>query len=134
MKRNSGFTLIELILVTVIIGILAGAVALNVKGRVTQAGVSRAKADIKTYETAIDLYALDHQDKLPKSLKDLVGSNRNTVKLIKKDPWGQDYVYTNPGKHMQNGYDLFSKGPDKVAGNADDVTNWDDGSETAETK
>ncbi|MDX9973608.1 MAG: type II secretion system protein GspG [FCB group bacterium] len=129
MQRNSGFTLIELILVTVIIGILAGSVALNVKGRVTQAGTARAKGDIATYETAIDTYALDHQDKLPKTLKDLTSGERTYVRIIKKDPWGQDYIYKNPGTHMKNGYDLYSKGPDKVAGNDDDIVNWDDGSQ-----
>lgn len=124
MRGNSGFTLIELILVTVIIGILAGAVALNVRGRVTEAGKARAAGDIKTYETAIDTYALDHQDKLPKSLGDLVNGDRKYVKLLKKDPWGNEYVYTNPGKYNKGDYDLFSKGPDGVAGNADDINNW----------
>jgi general secretion pathway protein G len=125
MRGNSGFTLIELILVTVIIGILAGAVALNVRGRVTQAGTARAAGDIKTYETAIDTYALDHQDRLPKSLDELVSGERTYVKLLRKDPWGNPYVYVNPGKHNKNGYDLSSKGPDGVAGNDDDINNWD---------
>jgi len=123
MRANSGFTLIELILVTVIIGILAGAVALNVRGRVRETGEARAKGDIKTYETAIDMYALDHQDNLPKSLNDLMG-DRNYVKQIKKDPWNNAYVYVSPGKHNKGGYDIYSKGPDGIPGNADDITNW----------
>lgn len=124
MRGNSGFTLIELILVTVIIGILAGAVALNVRGRVTQAGEARAKSDISVYETAIDMYALDHQDQLPKSLNELVSGDKKYVKLIKKDPWGNPYVYVNPGKKNQGGYDLSSHGPDKIPNNADDINNW----------
>ncbi len=125
MQGNSGFTLIELILVTVIIGILAGAVALNVRGRVSETMTTRAQADIATYETAIDSYALDNHDKLPKSLKDLMGGKRDYIKKYVKDPWGNDYIYRAPGRHNKRGYDLFSRGPDGIEGNADDIVNWE---------
>ena len=130
MRRDSGFTLIELILVTVIIGILAGAVALNVRGRITQTSVSRAKQDIKVIETAVDAYALDHQDKLPKSLKDLNTPERNYLKggNLGIDPWNNPYEYRVPGQHNKGGYDLYSKGPDGLAGTGDDITNWASGS------
>lgn len=124
MRGNSGFTLIELILVTVIIGILAGAVALSVKGRVGKASVARAQGDIVKYETAIDTYALDHQDKYPKTLRELAEGGKY-IKQYKKDPWGNDYIYQVPGKHNKEGYDLFSRGADGVAGNEDDITNWE---------
>ena len=97
MKPNSGFTLIELILVTVIIGILAGMVTLTFAGRAEEARVRAAKGDIASYTTAIDLYALDNNDKYPASLNDLISGKRKYIRELNKDPWGNDYVYSNKG-------------------------------------
>jgi general secretion pathway protein G len=123
MRANSGFTLIELILVTVIIGILAGTVALNFSGRVEQSMISAAKKDIVNYNTAIDLYALDNNDVLPKSLDDLTTGKRNYLKGgVRKDPWGNDYVYkTNSGKGGSS-YEIICAGADGAPGTEDDVT------------
>jgi len=118
MSDKGGFTLIELILVTVIIGILAGMVTLTFAGRAEEARIRAAKGDIASYTTAIDLYALDHNDKLPASLQDLVGGSRKYVRELNKDPWGNDYVYKASG----NDYQISSAGPDGQAGTADDVT------------
>ncbi|MBI4560126.1 MAG: type II secretion system protein GspG [Candidatus Hydrogenedentes bacterium] len=126
MKDNAGFTLIELILVTIIIGILAGMVVINVAGRAEEARVRRAHGDIATYQNAIDLYALDHNDKYPKSLNELMGGKRDYVRKLTKDPWGNDYVVVVPGKYRKNSYDLYSRGPDGIAGNGDDITSWSD--------
>lgn len=118
MSNKSGFTLIELILVTVIIGILAGMVTLTFAGRAEEARKRAAKGDIASYTTAIDLYALDHNDKLPASLQDLVSGKRQYVRELNKDPWGNDYVYKPQGSK----YTIFSAGPDGQAGSPDDVT------------
>lgn len=123
MNRN-GFTLIELILVMVILGILAGAVVINVSGRTTEARITRAKHDLNVYSQAIETYALENNDQFPKSLNDLVGGKRDYVRDIKKDPWGNPYVYRVPGKTKK--YDLFSRGPDKQEGTADDISVWDE--------
>ena len=72
MRSSGGFTLIELILVTVIIGILAGMVALNLSGRVQDTQIKAAKGDIATYNSAIELSALDNHDQFPTSLVELV--------------------------------------------------------------
>ena len=128
MYANKGFTLIELILVTVIIGILAGMVALNFAGRTEEARVKAAKGDIHTLQTAIDLYALDHNDKFPKQLSELMtppSGRKPYLKQLKKDPWSNDYVYVFPGKHFQDSYDVFSKGPDGQEGTEDDVVPWE---------
>ena len=117
MDNKSGFTLIELILVTVIIGILAGMVTLTFAGRAQEARIKAAKGDIASYNTAIDLYALDHNDKLPASLGDLV-SKRKYVKELNKDPWGSEYIYKVEG----TSYTVSSAGADGAPGTADDVT------------
>ena len=115
MSERSGFTLIELILVTVIIAILAGSVTLVFRGRTDQARFSRALQDIQVYYSAIDLYALDHNDKLPASLQDLEG---RYVRSVKNDPWGNPYVYEKKG----DTYQVICCGPDGSKGGGDDVT------------
>jgi len=122
MRSNGGFTLIELILVTVIIGILAGMVVTVYSGRVTESKMRAAKGDIATYGSAIDLYALDHNDEYPSSLDDLVGGRRNYVKEVRPDPWGNPYVYEPPTDILKANYTVFSAGPDGQPGTADDVT------------
>ena len=125
MNENGGFTLIELILVMVIIGILAGAVTLGVSNRGTQARNTRAEADLSVYQTAIDMFALENNDQYPSSLDDLVGGKRDYVREVKPDPWGNPYVY-NVTKGKKHAYELYSKGADAQAGTEDDVSAWDD--------
>lgn len=121
---RTGFTLIELILVMVIIGILAGAVVINVWGRGNEARITRARHDLSVYRQAVETFALENNDQYPKSLNDLVGGKRDYVMEIRKDPWGNAYVYRIPGKAKK--YDLFSRGPDKQEGTADDISVWDE--------
>lgn len=122
MRNNGGFTLIELILVTVIIGILAGMVVTTYGGRVHETQVRAAKGDIASYSNAIDLYALDHNDQYPKTLDELVGGERNYVREIRKDPWGNPYNYTPATSAKKADYKVFSSGPDGQPGTPDDVT------------
>ena len=122
MRNNGGFTLIELILVTVIIGILAGMVVVNYGGRVRDTQIRAAKGDIASYGNAIDLYALDNNDEYPKSLSDLVGGKRNYVREIRNDPWGNEYIYKPPTDILKADYTVSSAGPDGTPGNDDDVT------------
>ena len=126
MKGNGGFTLIELILVTVIIGILAGMVTLTFAGRTEEARVKAARGDIASLQNAIDLYALDHNDDYPGSLNELVGGEREYVRDLPRDPWGNPYVYKTPGDKHKNSYDVYSAGPDGQPGTEDDVVPWSD--------
>jgi general secretion pathway protein G len=131
--KKAGFTLIEVLLVVVIIGILVGVALPRLGGRKRQAEIAAARADIQNLGTALRLYELD-MGEYPSSLEGLVrkpsasgnwqGPYLETGRLP-RDPWGRAYVYAYPGKHNPHSYDLKSLGPDGTDSN-DDITNWED--------
>jgi len=122
MKANSGFTLIELILVTVILGILAGMVVMNFGGRVQETQIRAAKGDIATISTAIDLFALDNNDTYPKALDELATGKRVYLKKPPVDPWGNPYNYKPATDPMKADYEVYSSGADGSPNTPDDVT------------
>jgi len=129
---REGFTLIEILLVVVIIGILAAVAVPWLGGRVKQSQVAAAKASIEAIGTAIRLYELDNGD-YPSSLQALInnpGGAQNwrgpyLEKANLNDPWGNPFTYSSPGSHNPHSYDLRSMGPDGTE-SADDVGNWED--------
>ena len=141
-QRNRGFTLIELVIVMTIIGILAGAVALQISNRTKFAKRTRALQDIMTIETAVDLYAADNGSPptTQQGLDALMSkpgappapTNWNGPYLKKRpiDPWGQKYVYRCPGELTPSGYDIISYAEDERPGGSDefsaDITNSDE--------
>lgn len=141
MRKQTGFTLIEIMVVVVIIGVLIGLVAPNILGRVDEARVVAAKADIATLDQALEMYKLDNHNypSTDQGLQALLSKpsgspepkNWNPSGYLKKgklpvDPWGNDYLYLSPGS---NGiYDLYSLGADGREGGegyAADIGNWE---------
>lgn len=133
-----GFTLIEIMVVVVIIGLLAAFILPNVFGNVEKAQVAKVKGDLQAIETALTMYKLDNY-KFPSTDLGLTAlaqkPNDPTVrnwreggylKRISKDPWGNAYQYVSPGTRGQD-YDLYSLGADGQEGgegkNAD-IGNW----------
>jgi general secretion pathway protein G len=137
LRSEAGFTLIEIMVVVIIIGLLAAVVVPQFLGRVDDARVAKAKEDIQAIETALTMYKLDNFNyPTPETgLKALVEKPNDPnvhnwrpggyLKHLNKDPWGNDYQYQVPGTHGE--YDLFSLGADGQAGgqgvNAD-IGNW----------
>lgn len=137
---EKGFTLIELMVVIVILGILAAIIAPRIVGRTDEAKVTEAKVQMKNLETALKLYKLDNGSypSTEQGLEALVKRpETGTVpknwreggylekKKIPADPWGNPYVYASPG--VSGDYDIVSYGSDGVRGGdgfAKDVESW----------
>lgn len=139
MRRNSrGFSLIEIMVVLVILGILVGLVAPNIIGNVDEARMQKVKADFKSIESALQLYRLDNFnyptteqgldalvqspsiDPLPRNWKK--GGYLTEMPL---DPWGNPYLYLSPGENGE--FDIYTLGADGISGGEEqntDIGNW----------
>lgn len=133
--RVEGFTLLELLVVMVIIGLLAGYVGPRYFSQIGKSEVKVARAQIDALEKALDQYRIDtgHYPRTEQGLSALVNRPGNEPRwdgpYLKKgvpgDPWGNPYVYRHPGEHGD--FDLLSYGKDGQqggSGDAADITNW----------
>jgi general secretion pathway protein G len=107
-------TLIEIMVVLVILGLIAGAIGYNVFQQLKNAQIDTARLDLRKLSDAIDIYRVESGN-FPDALQQLVPK---VVKEIRKDPWGQEYKYVRSG----DSYDVYSYGPDKAQGGGDDIT------------
>ncbi len=131
-----GFTLIEIMVVVVILGILAAIVAPNVIGRIDDAQAARIKQDLRNIESALKLYRLDNFD-YPTSEQGLealvtrpadpnIRNWKKNLDRLPKDPWGKPYQYLSPGNSGE--IDIYTLGRDGRPGGDGvdtDVGNWD---------
>ncbi len=143
---ESGLTLIELTIVIVILGILAAFIAPRIVNAPQKAKVSKAQIEISNLETSLQLYATEVGE-YPTTEQGLEALWRAPSpappnwggpylqQQLTNDPWGNAYVYRNPGTHYGYDYDLMSYGKDGKLGGVDldkDITNWIE--ETTATK
>ena len=119
MNRRSGFTLLELLVVIVIIGLLAGYVAPRYFSQVGRSEVQVARAQIDALEKAVDQYRLDNR-RYPTSEEGLAAVQPYLKKTLPNDPWGRPYVYRTPGE--KGDYSIVSFGRDgKPGGSGEDT-------------
>ena len=134
LANQHGFTLIEIMVVVVILGILAAAVVPKIMSRPEQARIEKSKHDIGALESALNIYKLDNYQypSTDQGLESLVTKPSGApqprnykkggyIKKLNKDPWGNEYLYLYPGTHTD--LDLYSLGPDGQPSD-DDIGNW----------
>ena len=137
--RQKGFTLIEIMVVIVILGILGTIVAPIILKRPDQARVTKAKQDLQVLSSALDMYKLDNFNypdtdqglealvSRPTSGEDVPNwSEGGYIKKLPKDPWGRDYLYMSPGEN--DPVDIYSLGSDGAPGGegaASDIGSWE---------
>lgn len=137
-NRQKGFTLIEIMVVIVIIGLLATLVLPRVMGRQEQAFIAKTKSDIQALSSALKFYKLDnfHYPSTDQGLQALVTlpsgdpvpknwKKGGYVERLPNDPWGNPYQYLSPGEKME--FDLWSWGADGVEGGEEgdaEIGNW----------
>jgi general secretion pathway protein G len=138
MRKQRAFTLIELMVVLVILGVLAAIIAPKIMDRPDEARIIAAKQDIASLVQALKLYRLDSmryptteqglQSLVTKPSIEPIPNNWKSggyLERLPKDPWGNDYLYLNPGRHGE--IDVFSFGPDGQTGGEGkdaDIGSW----------
>ena len=125
-----GMTLIEIMVVLVILGMIAAAVAVNVVNQQQKAEVKQAKTDVQNIaNNGVDAFRV-MKGRFPtteEGIRVLIQEGflkANNADGDIKDPWGTPYVYLNPGQAHQDGFDVKSNGPDKQPGTPDDIVNY----------
>jgi general secretion pathway protein G len=137
-KRTNAFTLVELMIVVVIIGILAATILPSVVGHKAEAQIGAAKADVAELDSAVERFYvnMDRYPTMEEGLKVLVDPPTTEdaknwrgpyIKQMRNDPWGNPIQYRYPGVHHPNGFDIWSRGEggqDGGEGNQADIGNW----------
>ncbi|OGT39466.1 MAG: type II secretion system protein GspG [Gammaproteobacteria bacterium RIFCSPHIGHO2_12_FULL_38_14] len=134
-KKQSGFTLIEVMVVVVILAILAAVIVPNILKRPEQARITAVKQDILSIQNALSLYKLDNgfYPTTSQGLKALVAKPSSSpvpqnwasggyLKKLPVDPWGNPYHYAHPGQH--GNVDIWSDGAPSDSGVKKEIGNW----------
>ncbi len=124
-KSNEGFSLLELLIVIVIIGILGTIVYTRFSAIPETARFAAAKMQIRNFELPLIQFNSDNDGRFPTTEEGLDAiKGYLKEKKVPKDPWGSNYVYKCPGDEGRE-YDIISIGPDKQENTADDIKSWD---------
>jgi len=132
-RRRSAFTLLEIMLVVTIIALLVASGIYFTKGQYEFAQDTRIRGDLQSISSQLKLYQAMNGSypSTEQGLKALVNRPdgarqwRQLLDRVPNDPWQSEYVYVAPGKHNTEGFDLYSKGPDKRPDTGDDIGNWE---------
>lgn len=137
LPATAAFTLIEIMVVVIILGVLAATIIPQFRNTTTDAKIKAAQSDVSILETSLEQFNL-HMDRNPSTDEGLMalveapGDGKDKwrgpyIKKLRPDPWGNPYQYRNPGTHGVGAYDLWSRGADGADGgekeNAD-IGNW----------
>ena len=134
-NKQKGFTLLEIMVVIVILGVLASMVVPNLMGNKDKADRQKVISDVIALENSLDMYKLDNgvYPSTEQGLEALVDEPSGSpeprnyredgyIKRLPQDPWGNDYILNSPGEHGK--IDVLSVGPDGEEGTDDDIGNW----------
>ena len=135
-KHNAGFTLIEILLVIIIIISLMAVLIPNIRNSMEESRRNTAGIYVNRIAGSIARYELTNgrppsteqglASLITKPAGDPVPRRWNQIEeKLEQDPWGMEYHYEFPGKHNRTSYDVFSAGPDRLAGTDDDIGNWE---------
>ena len=135
LNKVKGFTILEVMVVIVIIGLMGAVVVPNLMGSQDTAKLQKAVSDVANLETSLDLYKSQNYNypTTEQGLDSLINETDieptprrfpegGYVKRLPNDPWGNEYQLLNPGDNGK--MDIFSMGPDGEAGTEDDIGNW----------
>jgi general secretion pathway protein G len=120
----AGFTLLEIMIVLAIMGLIVTGVSIKVFSQLKKAKTQAARLGVKKVVDASGRFMAGPGSGCPKGIEELIGQGELS-KTDSKDPWGAPYVFRCPGTQDPEGVDVYSFGPDKVDGTADDIRSWE---------
>jgi general secretion pathway protein G len=135
---RQGFTLLEILLVVMIIGMLMGVAVVKLSNQTAKARETATRRQIDAYKTALGIYEMDNGffPSTEQGLQALIAQPGSQPApsnwkgpyldppILREDPWGSKYVYKYPGERNPSGFDLYSPGQNKLEGDEDDIGNW----------